>query len=75
MSDLSDCQAEILQEIEGFLQRNHYSPSVRELCAITGRSSTNAVAEILQRLERKGYIARAQSLPRTIRVIKGKKNG
>lgn len=47
-----------------------YPPTIREIGAHFGWSSTNAVTEHLRRLERHGYIAVAYVESRGIRVIR-----
>jgi len=69
--ELSRAQLEVFEAIKVLVERRGYSPSVRDLCAHTGRKSTNAIAEILNRLERKGLITREANTPRTIRVMRG----
>ena len=72
---LSPQQAEILEAIRSYTDAWGFAPSIRDICRSTGRSSTNAVYEILRRLERDGFITRAPGIGRTIQIIGGKDGG
>ena len=56
--------------IEKFIKENGYPPSVRELCRITGKSSTATIQYRLKSLEQKGYIKTNSMGKRTIRIIR-----
>jgi len=71
----TDAQLEVLEAIQDFQKKHGFSPSIREIGDRTGRSSTNAVHEILNRLQRDGFISRKAKTGRTIQVIKGAKSG
>lgn len=66
---LSPKQQLILNCIKQSLKDKGYPPSVRELCALVGLSSTSTVHSHLNTLEKKGYIRRDPSKPRTIEVL------
>ena len=55
--------------IAEFIKENGYPPSVRELCRITGKSSTSSIQFRLKSLERKGYIKTTSGRKRTIRIV------
>lgn len=57
--------------IKEFLKENGYPPSVRELCRLTGKSSTASIQYRLRSLEQKGYIKTTDRGKRTIRITKG----
>lgn len=61
------------QEIYDFIKRQvhdkGYPPSVREICVAVGLSSTSTVHGHLSRLEKKGFIKRDPTKPRTIEII------
>ena len=61
------------QEIYDFIKKQvhdkGYPPSVREICAAVGLSSTSTVHGHLSRLEKKGLIRRDPTKPRTIEII------
>ena len=71
----TDAQLEVLEAIQDFQKKHGFSPSIREIGDSTGRSSTNAVHEILNRLQRDGFISRKAKTGRTIQVIKGATSG
>lgn len=71
----TDAQLEVLEAIQDFQKKHGFSPSIREIGDRTGRSSTNAVHEILNRLQRDGFISRKPKTGRTIQVIKGATSG
>lgn len=62
-------QEQILSCIKQSLKDKGYPPSVRELCVAVGLSSTSTVHSHLNSLEKKGYIRRDPSKPRTIEVL------
>ncbi|MBE6024590.1 MAG: transcriptional repressor LexA [Cellulosilyticum sp.] len=62
-------QQQILDCIKKSLKEKGYPPSVRELCQAVGLSSTSTVHSHLNTLERKGFIRRDPSKPRTIEVL------
>lgn len=62
-------QEQILNCIKQSLKDKGYPPSVRELCVAVGLSSTSTVHSHLNTLEKKGYIRRDPSKPRTIEVL------
>lgn len=67
-SVLSGRQAAILDFIKKELQRNGYPPSVREIGAALGLSSTSTVHSHLSALEKKGYLRRDQSKSRALEI-------
>lgn len=62
-------QQQILTCIKDSLKDRGYPPSVREICLAVGLSSTSTVHSHLNSLEKKGYIRRDPSKPRTIEVL------
>lgn len=69
MGSITERQRAILVSIVDFKSKNHYSPTVRELCEITGLKSTSSIAAHLRTLRDKGYITWIETMPRTIQVI------
>lgn len=65
----SNKQMEIYEFIKSHIQEKGYPPSVREIGAAVGLSSTSTVHGHLERLEKKGLIKRDATKPRTIEVI------
>lgn len=71
MSDTKkDKQTEIYEFIKKQIIAKGYPPSVREICAGVGLSSTSTVHGHLARLEKKGLIRRDSTKPRTIEILK-----
>jgi repressor LexA len=62
-------QMQIYKFIKSYINEKSYPPSVREICAAVGLSSTSTVHGHLARLEKKGLIKRDPTKPRTIEVI------
>ena len=76
MRELTEDQLDILQAIENYIHKNCYSPSIRELCEITGKNSPATIHYYLKKLKKLGYINFNENQNRTIRVIrKVKENG
>ncbi len=66
---LTKRQKEILDHIEGFIEKNGYAPSFEEIADAFGYSSLATVHEHLSNLERKGYIRKAYNESRSIELI------
>lgn len=67
---LTEKEKEVLAAIIDYIEKNGFSPSVRELCVIVGLKSTSTVHAYLKKLEEKGYIERLEKSPRALRVVK-----
>ncbi len=65
---LTDRQRSILDFIEAQMRRRGYPPSVREIGAAVGLTSTSTVHAHLATLQRLGYLRRDPSKPRAIEV-------
>ncbi len=66
---LTEKQQQILSYIKQNLKDKGYPPSVREICMAVGLSSTSTVHSHLSSLEKKGFIRRDPSKPRTIEIL------
>lgn len=66
MEPLSKKQQLIYEAIARSIQERGYAPTIRELGSQFGLTSTNAVSELLERIERKGWIQRCPGAARTI---------
>lgn len=62
-------QEEILNFIKQEILTKGYPPSVREMCEAVNLKSTSSVHAHLETLERKGYIRKDPTKPRTIEVV------
>ena len=67
MMAITSQQRTVLSALAGFIERNGYSPTVRNLCELVGRSSPSTVYHQLVALEQKGYVART---PRGFAVLR-----
>lgn len=67
---LSPRQQKILEFIEGYLAEHHFPPTIREIGAAVGISSTSVVNYNLKKLEESGYINRNPDVSRGIRILK-----
>ncbi len=67
-------QREILDFLREFITENGYSPSVREICAAVGLSSTSSVHHHLAELRRQGYIDMAEGKNRTVTLLEDPEN-
>ena len=66
---LTESQQLVFEGILKYQRAHGYALSIRELCVISGLTSTSTIYTILKALERKGYIARRSESPRTIAVL------
>jgi repressor LexA len=66
---LTKAQQKTFNAIKAYIENNGYSPTIRELCEITGHSSTSSIHGLLVRIEEKGYIVRKACSPRAIAEI------
>lgn len=68
MQQISKKQLKILQTIRSFLKEHNYPPTVRELAAAVGLSSSSTVHGHLNRLKERGLIEWQSEHPRTINI-------
>lgn len=66
--DISEKQQKILKFAGEYIRENGYPPSMREICAEAGISSTSVVSYNLDRLEEAGYITRDREVSRGLRL-------
>lgn len=66
---LSDRQRSIIEAIRRSINSHGYPPTVREICAMAGISSTSVVNYNLKRLEEGGYLRRNPETSRGIRLL------
>ena len=60
----------LLAQIKSFISAHGYSPSVRELMAMTGLRSTSHVRGLLLDLECKGFIRQTPGKARSIVLVR-----
>ena len=73
-SGLSPRQVKILTAIQEGIQNNGYPPSIREIGAAAGLSSSASVQYQLKALEEAGFIRRDAALGRAIEIVEGDSN-
>jgi repressor LexA len=66
--ELSEKHIRILQFLADYQAKNDRPPSIREICAKVGISSTSVVNYDLDQLERRGYIIRDDRVSRGVRL-------
>ncbi len=71
MDKLTKRQAEILEYIAEYISRQGFPPTLKEIGAHFGISSTNAVSDHLKALSRKGYLRRRADQSRAMEITKG----
>ena len=64
---------ETYQFIERYIDRNGYSPTVREVRLGLNLSSTSVANARIERLAQHGWIVRTPGIARSIRLTRGKK--
>ena len=67
---MTRCQYNVYKTVKDFIEKNGYSPSVREICNILGYNSPATAETHLKKLKEKGYITFIENRSRTIRIIK-----
>lgn len=66
---LTKKQEESYQCIVRFTEEHGYPPTVRELAALIGVTSTSTVFSRIRQLEKNGYIRRVPASPRAIEIL------
>jgi repressor LexA len=75
MKTLSEKRKKIIRFIDRFLSRRGYPPTVRDIQAGCGISSTSVVAYNLDALEKEGYIRRHAEVSRGIELLSRSQGG
>lgn len=68
MEKLTERERRVYDYICSVIEKNGYSPSVRDIKTALGIKSTSTVHAYLERLERKEYIRKEQGKSRTVRI-------
>ena len=66
---MTDKDREMYNIIMLYIAQNGYSPTIRELCKISGLRSTSTVHSRLKKLESLGKIQKLTECPRSITVV------
>ncbi len=69
MEKLTDRQKDILDVLKKFIAQNGFPPTVREIGAVLGLSSSATTHFHLKKLEEKGYIKKDSAKNRTIELL------
>lgn len=67
---MTEKQHEILVMINEYIEKEGIPPTIREICDISGLSSTSTVHGHIKMLQKEGYITMRNGSPRSMRVIK-----
>lgn len=70
---MSDSQIEVYEKIVEYIKEHGYSPTIREICELTGRNSPATILYHLKNLKKLGYINYDATKSRTITIGKGLK--
>ncbi len=68
---LRDIHYQLLNQIRGFICKNGYSPSVRDLAELMCSGSTSTIKRLLDDLEAKRFIRRSPGVSRSIVLTPG----
>lgn len=71
---MSEREKEVLEVIKTFINENGYSPTVREICCLSGLRSTSSVHGHIKRLKAKGHLTSMVERPRSIALTKKEKS-
>lgn len=63
-------QIKLYKIIKNYIEKNGYSPTIRELCDELNLKSTGTIQVMLKRIKEKGFIDYIEKKSRTIRIIK-----
>ena len=69
MSDLTERQRRMLEMIREFMAEYGYPPTVREIGADVGISSTSVVSHNVKTLQKKGYLRRDPNVSRGLQLV------
>jgi repressor LexA len=69
MSQLTPRQAELFSFIHDFITKNQYPPSHRQIAVKLGLRAVRSVQQLLEQLERKGYVGHTPGVSRSLRII------
>jgi hypothetical protein len=67
--EMSPAQKEVFLAIDEWWKRFGYSPTVREIAYVTGRSGVSGVHKIVNRLVKLGVVKKMEGAGRTIRPV------
>lgn len=68
MIELTKSQEKVFNALKEYIEEHNFSPTIRELCDMVGKSSTGTIHATLTILKRKGYIDYQFNKNRTITI-------
>ncbi|WP_338143201.1 transcriptional regulator [Brevibacillus laterosporus] len=71
MRKLSPRKLQVFKEIKTYTDEMRYSPTVRELCNLTGIKSTSTMHRHLDDLRKMGVLTWDEGRPRTLTISEG----
>lgn len=69
MITITKIRYDVYKAIKEYIEKNGYSPSIREICQITGKKSPATIKFCLDRLRKDGIISYVTGKNRTIRIL------
>ena len=70
MNDLTPVQKRVYYIIKDYIEKNGYSPSLREITKLNGTTSPATAFTHIKKLKEKGYIDYEEKTKRTIKITK-----
>lgn len=67
---MTAAQQELVDAVGRYWAENGYAPTVRDLCELTGRTSTSTIHAHLRRLQKAGIVEWRTGRQRTLRLSK-----
>ena len=69
MTTLTARESLLLIFIRDFIAKNKYSPSHRQMAANLGYKAVRSAQQLLEQLEKKGYIAHTPGISRSLQIL------
>lgn len=66
---LTKSQLKCFDVIKNFIEKNRYSPSVREVAELMNMTGVSNVHRLIKELERRGWIRSSPKMRRSIQII------
>lgn len=67
---MTESQRKVYEAIRNYVRTKGYPPSVREIGAMVGMSSSSTIHNHLAKIKQQGYIDFQPGKPRTLRIVK-----
>ena len=69
MPRLTPRQAELFSYVRAFISRNKYPPSHRQIAKQLGLRAVRSAQQLLEQVERKGYVIHTPGISRSLRIV------